>query len=76
MNNRQRHEMILEQTHLSSVQKWSCPTCGQSLLVIWLPRFMTVIRKAGDKAALHALGNYQRRGLGHFMTLDKARSAL
>ena len=55
MANRQRHEIILEQNHPSGAQKWSCPTCGQSLLVTWTPRFMTVIRKAGNQSALHTL---------------------
>ena len=71
MANRQRHEMIWEQNQSSGVQKWSCPTCGQSLLVTWTPRFMTVIRKAGNESALHTWGNYQQRGTGKRMPLDE-----
>jgi hypothetical protein len=55
MNNRQLHEMILEHIHPSGAQEWCCPTCGQSLLVIRMPRFMTVIRKTGNESALHTL---------------------
>lgn len=68
MDNRQRHEMLLEQSHPSGVQMWYCPTCGQSLFVTWSPRFMTVIRKAGNKSALHTLGNYQQSGPGQLMS--------
>jgi hypothetical protein len=70
MDNRQRHEMSLEQNHPSGVQKWYCPICGQCLLVTWTPRYMTVIRKAGNKSALHTLGNYQQSGSGQRMSLD------
>jgi hypothetical protein len=71
MDNRQRHEMILEESHPSGAQKWSCPTCGQGLLVTWTPRFMTVIRQAGNKSALHTLGNYQSSGSGQRIPLDE-----
>lgn len=70
MDNRQMHEMILEQHHPSGVQNWYCPTCGQSLLVSWKPRFMTVIRNAGNKAALHTLGNYPPSGSRQLRALD------
>ena len=70
MDNVQRHEMILEQHHSSGVQNWYCPTCGQSLLVTWTPRFMTVIRNAGNKSALHSLGNYQQSGSKELIPLD------
>ena len=70
MDNRQRHEMILEQSQPSGAQKWYCPTCGQSLLVTWTPRYMTVIREAGNKSALHTLGNYQQSRSGPPMSLD------
>jgi hypothetical protein len=69
MDNQQRHEMILEQDHSSGVQQWDCPTCGQSLLVTWAPRFMTIIRKAGNKSALHKLGDYQQGGSGERVSL-------
>jgi hypothetical protein len=70
MDNRQRHEMILEQNHPSGVQKWDCPTCGQSLLVTWAPKFMTIIRKAGKKSALHTLGNYRQNESEELMLLE------
>ena len=70
MDNRRGHEMIWEQNHSSGAQKWCCPTCGQCLLVTWTPRFMTVICKAGNKSALHTLGNYQQSGSGQRMSLD------
>ena len=31
---------------------------------------MTVIRKAGNKSALHTLGNYQQSGSGQLMPLE------
>jgi len=71
MENRQQHEMILDQDHSSGVQKWVCPTCGQSVLVTWTPRFMTVIRNAGNKSALHTLGNFQRSGSRQLMALEE-----
>lgn len=71
MDNRQRHEMSLELNHPSGAQKWYCPICGQCLLVTWTPRYMTVIRKAGNKSALHTLGNYQQSGSGQRMSLDE-----
>ena len=70
MDNGQRHQMILEHHHPSGVQQWGCPTCGQSLLVTWVPRFMTVIRKAGNKSALHTLGNYQESESRQLMSMD------
>ena len=70
MDNRQRHEMILQHNHPSGAQEWYCPTCGQCLLVTQTPRFMTVIRKAGNESALHTLGNYQQSRLGQRMSLD------
>jgi hypothetical protein len=70
MDNRQRHEMILEQAHSSGVQKWVCPTCGQSLLVTWAPRFMRVIRNAGNKSALHTFGNYPHSRPRQLTALD------
>jgi hypothetical protein len=70
MDNRQRHEMILEKNHSSGAQKWYCPTCGRSLLVTWAPRFMTVIHKTGNKSALHTLGNYQQSGPGQLRSVD------
>jgi hypothetical protein len=73
MDNRQRHEMSLEQNHPSGVQKWYCPICGQCLLVTWTPRYMTVIRKAGNKSALHTSGNCQQSGSGQPMSLDESR---
>jgi hypothetical protein len=62
MDNPQQHEMILDENHPSGAQNWYCPTCGQSLLVTWTPRFMTVIRKAGNKSALHTLRDYPQAG--------------
>jgi hypothetical protein len=70
MDNLQRHAMILEQNHSSGVQQWSCPTCGQSLLVTWAPKFMTVIRNAGNRSALHTLGNYLQSSSGQLISLD------
>ena len=71
MDNRQRHEMILDQNHPSGAQNWYCPICGQSLLVTWAPRFMTVIRKVGNESALHTLRNSQQSGSRLLMPLDE-----
>ncbi len=75
MDNRQRHEMILEHNHPSGVQEWCCPTCGQCLLVTRTPRFMTVIRKAGNESALHTLGIYQQSRSEQINLTDEARLA-
>ena len=72
MDNRQRDEMILEQNHPPGIQKWYCPTGGHCLLVILAPRFMTVIRKAGNSSALPTLGNFKQSRSGQIITLDKA----
>ena len=64
MDNRQRHEMILEQNHPSG------PQVGQCLLVTWTPRYMPVTRKAGNKSALRTLGNYQQSGSAQRMQLN------
>jgi hypothetical protein len=73
MDNRQRHEMILEHNHPSGAQEWCCPTCGRCLLVIRTPRFMTVIRKAGNEFALHTLGIYQQSRSEQINLTDDAR---
>jgi len=73
MDNRQRHEMISEQNHPSGAQTWYCPTCGQCLLVTWIPRFMTIIRNAGNKSALHIVGNHQQHGSGPLNPADRVR---
>ena len=73
MDNRQRHEMNWEQNHPSGAQEWCCPTCGQCLLVTRTPRFMTVIRKAGNESALHTLSNTRQSGSGQLISIDDAR---
>jgi hypothetical protein len=72
MDNPQRHEMILENNHPSGVQEWCCPTCGQCVLVTRAPRFMMVLRKAGNESALHTWGNYQQSRSEQIILTDNA----
>jgi len=53
MQEREQHEMFLEKTYSSGVEKWYCSTCGQSLLVIRKPRFMMITQEAADKYVVH-----------------------
>jgi hypothetical protein len=51
--NEKHHEMILEQTHTSGVEEWSCPDCGRRFLVQWPPAYKMIILVQGDKDIRH-----------------------
>jgi hypothetical protein len=53
MHEIEQHEMVLEKIHPSGGEEWYCPACGRCLLVTWKPRFMTIVREAGDESACH-----------------------
>jgi hypothetical protein len=51
--NEKYHEMILEKTHLSGVEEWSCPDCGRRFLVQWPPAYKMIVLEQGDKDIRH-----------------------
>jgi hypothetical protein len=55
------HEMILEQTHISGVEEWYCPTCGRRFLVQWPPAYKMIVIEAGEKDTRHNLSRSNRR---------------
>jgi hypothetical protein len=52
MTEQQRHEMVLETTHPSGVEEWSCPTCGRRMTITWQP-WKKIILEPGDLHAAH-----------------------
>ena len=50
---RQRHEMVLEKTHLSGAEEWYCPTCGRRMTITWQP-WKKIILEPGDIYAAHS----------------------
>jgi hypothetical protein len=59
--NEKYHEMILEKTHISGVEEWSCPTCGRRFLVQWPPAYKMIILEAGDKDTRHNVSRANSR---------------
>jgi hypothetical protein len=59
--NEKYHEMILEQTRISGVEEWYCPTCGRRFLVQWPPAYKMIILEAGDKDIRHNLSRSNSR---------------
>ena len=59
--NEKHHEMILERIHISGVEEWYCPTCGQRFLVQWPPAYKKIILAAGDKDILHNVSKSNSR---------------
>jgi hypothetical protein len=51
--NREQHEMILENTHPSGAEDWSCPTCGRRMTITWQP-WKKIILEPGDIYAVHS----------------------
>jgi hypothetical protein len=51
--NEKHHEMVLERTHISGLEEWSCPTCGRRFLVQWPPAYKIIILEPGDKDTRH-----------------------
>ena len=56
MNEQQRHEMVLETTHPSGAEEWSCPTCGRRFLLSWPPNYQRIVLNVGDELASHSGG--------------------
>ena len=52
MDQTQRHEMILELTHASGAEEWSCPTCGRRMAITWHP-WKKIVLEQGDIYAAH-----------------------
>jgi hypothetical protein len=52
MDQSQRHEMILEVTHASGAEEWSCPTCGRRMTITWQP-WKKIVLEQGDIYAAH-----------------------
>ena len=53
--NEQHHEMILEITHASGAEEWSCPTCGRRMTITWEP-WKKIVLEQGDMYAVHSGG--------------------
>jgi hypothetical protein len=51
--NEKYHEMVLEKTHISGVEEWSCPICGRRFLVQWPPAYKMIIVEPGEKDTRH-----------------------
>ena len=52
MTEQQRHEMVLETTHPSGAEEWSCPTCGRRMTITWQP-WKKIILEPGDLHVAH-----------------------
>ena len=53
MSKLEKHEMVLETTHLSGEEEWHCPTCGRRMTIIWDP-WKKIILEPGDIYASHS----------------------
>ena len=53
LNQQEQHDMILEKTHDSGAEEWSCPTCGRKMLVQWSPDFKRIVLEKGNDEAIH-----------------------
>ena len=52
MNDRSRHEMVLETTHASGAEEWYCPECGRRMTITWQP-WKKIVHEQGDLHAAH-----------------------
>jgi hypothetical protein len=59
------HEMILEKTHISGVEEWSCPSCGRRFLVQWPPAYKMIILEQGDKDTRHSVSKANSLNSAH-----------
>ena len=50
--NQQLHEMVLEKTHPSGAEEWSCPICGRRMTITWHP-WRKVVLEPGDVFVAH-----------------------
>jgi hypothetical protein len=55
-NQQQQHDMLLETTHPSGAEQWSCPSCGRRMVMKWSPKYTRIILNAGDEYAAHSGG--------------------
>ena len=53
LNQQEQHDMILEKTHDSGAEEWSCPTCGRKMFVQWSPQFKRIVLEEGNDEAIH-----------------------
>jgi hypothetical protein len=53
MNEGLNHKMVLETTHSSGAEEWSCPTCGRRMTITWQP-WKKIILEPGDIQAAHS----------------------
>ena len=63
MDQSQRHEMILEVTHASGAEEWSCPTCGRRMTITWQP-WKKIVLEQGDIYARCTYPKWRRRYMG------------
>jgi hypothetical protein len=61
MQERERHEMVLNATHASGAEEWLCPTCGRRFLLQWPPDYKKIVLNSGDESALHTGGKGEER---------------
>ncbi|MBE2222977.1 MAG: hypothetical protein IAF02_15640 [Anaerolineae bacterium] len=53
MNQQQKHQMNLVQTHSSGVEEWRCPQCDHRFVMQWDP-YKKLILEEGDSYSLHS----------------------
>jgi hypothetical protein len=53
MNQEQRHQMNLINTHPSGVEEWHCPQCQYHMALQWEP-YKKLVLAEGEKFALHS----------------------
>ena len=47
------HEMQLEKTYPTGSEKWTCPQCGRSFVLVWSP-WNRIFLNAGDETIQHS----------------------
>ena len=67
MDERQKHEMVLETTHPSGAEEWSCPECGRRFVAQWEPVLRRVVLAQGDERIIHT---GQGPGFGMQVSVD------
>jgi hypothetical protein len=62
--------MVLERIHPFGAEEWYCFACGRCLLMTWKPRFMEIVRKAGDKNVFHVMSKSLQMRLVKVLPID------